>query len=215
MAEDIPLDILYEDEDILAVNKPYNMPTHTSFRHHNKTLANAVMNYFKNRDFVYRAVNRLDKDTTGIVLIAKNRIAADFLNKQIKEKKMKKIYKAICVGEFEDKEGTVNIGIKREEQGIIKRIASNNGQYAITSYKVMAYKNGYSLVELIPKTGRTHQLRVHMAYINHPIYADFLYGSEIKEERTRLHCSLMEFQRPKDNSTIKVVAPIPSDFFIL
>ena len=79
----------------------------------------------------------------------------------------------------------------------------------------MAYKNGYSLVELIPKTGRTHQLRVHMAYINHPIYADFLYGSEIKEERTRLHCSLMEFQRPKDNSTIKVVAPIPSDFFIL
>ena len=98
VAEDIPLDILYEDEDILAVNKPYNMPTHTSFRHHNKTLANAVMNYFKNRDFVYRAVNRLDKDTTGIVLIAKNRIAADFLNKQIKEKKMKKIYKAICVG---------------------------------------------------------------------------------------------------------------------
>lgn len=211
---DIPLDIIYEDEDILAVNKPFDMPTHPSINHYEGTLANAVMHYYKDTDFVFRAVNRLDKDTTGIVLIAKNQYSAGFLNKQIMNRDIKKEYMAICCGEFLNKNDIIEAPIKREEESVIKRIVSPDGQYAKSEYWVVDEKNGFSLVRLKPYTGRTHQLRVHMAYIGNPIYADYIYGKEIIGERIRLHCHSMEFMRPSDNRQITLAAPKPCDFFI-
>ena len=211
---DIPLDIIYEDEDILAVNKPFDMPTHPSINHYEGTLANAVMHYYNDTDFVFRAVNRLDKDTTGIVLIAKNQYSAGFLNKQIMNRDIKKEYLAICKGELPKTHDIIEAPIKREEESVIKRVVSHDGQYAKSEYWVMDEKNGYSLVRLKPYTGRTHQLRVHMAYIGNPIYADYIYGEEIIGERTRLHCYSMEFIRPSDNKQIKLTTPKPDDFFI-
>ena len=181
----IPLDILYEDEDILAVNKPKDMPTHPSIGHYEGTLANAVMYYFKDTDFTFRAVNRLDRDTTGIVLIAKNQYAAAYLNKQITNREINKMYLAICSGVPEEEHGIIEAPIKRENDSVIKRIVSKDGQYAKSEYWVLNKKDGFSLVKLKPYTGRTHQLRVHLAHINTPIYSDFIYGEEIKGERTR------------------------------
>ena len=211
---DIPLDIVFEDEDILVVNKPSNLPTHTSCGHFEDTLANGVMFYYKDQNFVFRAVNRLDRDTTGLVLIAKNQYAANNLSLQIKENKIKKTYLAICEGEFQKKTGTIIAPIKRESDGALKRIVDDSGQYAETDYTVLTYKNGYSLVKILLKTGRTHQIRVHMSYIGHPLYSDFLYGTEIENERVRLHCESLEFSHPTSKEKCIFKAPLPADFFI-
>lgn len=212
--KNIPIDIVYEDAEILVVNKPFNMPTHPSIGNYENTLANAVMYYYRDTDFVFRAVNRLDRDTTGLVLIAKNQYSANKLSSQIKNNEIKKVYLAICEGRFSEDEGTIEENILREKTGIIKRIVSQNGQYAKTDYKVLAYKDGYSLVEVYPKTGRTHQIRVHFSYIGHPLYSDFLYGSEILGERTRLHCHKLSFLHPETGEKCTFVAPAPNDFFI-
>lgn len=211
---DIPLDVIYEDMDILVVNKPCDMPTHPSINHYEGTLANAVMYYFRDIDFTFRAVNRLDKDTTGLVIIAKNQYAAGFLNNQIMNRDIKKMYMAICCGEIPKVNGIIEAPIKREKESVIKRVVSPDGQYAKTEYWVLDKQDGFSLVKLMSYTGRTHQLRVHMAHINTPIYSDYIYGEEIVGERTRLHCYSMEFINPSDNKKIVLSAPIPKDFFI-
>lgn len=210
----IPLDIIYEDDDILVVNKPSDMPTHPSLGHYTDTLANAVMFHYQNDDFTFRAVTRLDRDTTGLVLIAKNRLSASLLNEDIKNNKIKKTYFAICCGKLKNSNGRIEEPIKRESCNSLKRIVSPNGQYACTDYAVQAYKDNYSLVKLTPLTGRTHQLRVHLSHIGNPIYADFLYGIEIAGERTRLHCKSLEFIHPTTKKSITLSAPCPDDFFI-
>lgn len=210
----IPINIVYEDEDMLVVNKPANMPTHPSIGHFEGTLANAVVYYFKDTDFTFRAVNRLDRDTTGLVVIAKNQYSANYLNQQITNRDIKKMYMAICCGEIENNYGVIEAPIKRESDSVIKRVVAFDGQYAKSEYWVVNTKDGFSLVKLKPHTGRTHQLRVHMAYINAPIFSDFIYGKEIEGERTRLHCYSMELKRPSDGKTMEFLAPIPDDFFI-
>ncbi len=209
----LPLDIVYEDEDILAVNKPRNMPTHPSPGHYEDTLANAVMYYYRDKGFVFRAVSRLDRDTTGIVLIAKNSIAAKRLSEQIKHNEIKKTYYAVCVGEFEHESASVDAAIKRDEESAVKRVVSENGKYAVTEYRALMHKNGFSLVELKPITGRTHQIRVHMSYIGHPLFGDFLYGEEIENESMRLHCAFLEFRHPSTNEVCVIKAPLPTDFY--
>lgn len=211
---DIPLNIVYEDEDMLVVNKPSDMPTHPSIGHFEGTLANAVMYHYKDTDFTFRAVNRLDRDTTGLVVIAKNQYSANYINQQITNRDIKKMYIAICQGELEKSYGVIEAPIKREGDSVIKRVVASDGQYAKSEYWVINSKDGFSLVKLKPHTGRTHQLRVHMAYINAPIFSDFIYGKEIKGERTRLHCYSMELKRPSDGKTMVFQAPIPDDFFI-
>ena len=215
VANNIPIDIVYEDEDILVVNKPKNMPTHPSHSHYENTLANALCYRYRNEDFVFRAITRLDRDTTGLVLLAKNQFVANKLCKQIGDRKIKKEYLAICCGELPQKEGIVEQGIVRESESVIKRVVSENGQYAKTSYSVLEYKNGLSLVRLYPETGRTHQIRVHMSYIGTPLYADFIYGEEIKGERTRLHCSALEFSHPVTGEKMFLSCPAPDDFDII
>ena len=211
---DIPLDIIFEDDDILVINKPSGMPTHPSHGHFENTLANGVMHYFKNSDFTFRAITRLDRDTTGLVLIAKNQISANILCNELKEKQIEKTYLAICMGELPDNSGTIIAPIARVCESVIKREVSKKGQYAETEYSVSAYENGYSLVTLKPKTGRTHQIRVHLSHIGNPIYADFIYGTELSGERTRLHCHKLKFKHPKTGENIELIAPLPNDFFI-
>ncbi len=205
------LDILYEDEDLLAVNKPAGIPTHPSIRHYTDTLANGVCDYYKNIPFTFRAVNRLDKDTSGIVLIAKNRFAAEALSRQIREKQVGKTYLAICCGTRPAKEGIIDAPIARDE-GIIKRRVSADGQNARTHYTVLAQSNAYTLVQAEPITGRTHQIRVHMAHLGAPLYGDFLYGTEVEGSRTMLHCNALDFAHPLTNEKMRIAAPPPADF---
>lgn len=207
----IPLDILYEDEDILAVNKPADMPTHPSIGHFEGTLANAVMHYFRDIPFTFRAITRLDRDTSGVVLIAKHIVAADRLSKSLIEGAFEKEYMAVCIGTPSTLKGTIDAPIKREKEGIIKRCIDPDGKPSLTEYEVIEEKGSLSLVRLYPKTGRTHQLRLHLSYIGTPILGDFLYGEEITGERTRLHCNTLRFPHPFSGKSMKITAPLPED----
>ena len=207
----IPLDVLYEDDDILVVNKPANMPTHPSIGHFEGTLANAVMHYFRSVPFTFRAITRLDRDTSGVVLLAKNIVSADRLSKSLIKNEIEKEYVALSVGMPSPKSGRISAPIKREKEGIIKRCIAPDGKPAVTDYEVIFEKDGLSLVRLFPKTGRTHQLRLHLAHIGTPIYSDFLYGEEIDGERTRLHCRCLTFPHPFSGEMMKIEAPLPDD----
>lgn len=209
--ENIPLEILFEDEDLLIINKPPKMPTHTSVYHTCGTVSNAVLYYFKDRPFTFRAPSRLDRDTSGVLIIAKNAWSGDCISRAIKNGEFKKEYLAVCVGSPEKKKGTVNAPIKREKEGIIKRIISPDGKSAVTDYEVIEEQNGLSLVRLYPKTGRTHQIRLHLSYLGTPIYADFLYGKDIDGERIRLHCTSVQFMHPATKKTMRITAPTPPD----
>lgn len=202
---DIPLDILYEDGHILAVNKPSDMPTHPSRSNHLPTLANAVAHYL-GEPFVFRAVNRLDRGTSGIVVIAKNPLSAAILGRYMKERRFKKKYLALISGIPEIKEGVIDAPIVRETEGNIKRVVREDGKRAITEYRVIeTLADGNSLCEIILHTGRTHQIRVHMAHIGHALVGDFLYGRE-REGGYSLVCSEISFPHPmtKENVTIKI-----------
>lgn len=206
----ISLDILFENEDVLVVNKPRNMPTHPSQNHHDDTLANGVMYYYREADFTFRVITRLDRDTSGAVLIAKNRLAASKLSEQMQNLSIHKEYAALCHGTPEVPTGIIDASIAREEGSTIKRIVSPDGKSAITRYEVMASKNDLSMIKLNPQTGRTHQLRVHLSHIGHSIYGDDMYGSPIRGN-TRLHCRAITFKNPANGESITVEAPIPSD----
>ena len=208
---DIPIDILFEDEDILVINKPHNMPTHPSIGHFEGTLANAVMYYFRDIPFTFRAITRLDRDTSGVVLLAKNIVSADRLSKSLIKNEIEKEYTALCVGVPSLKSGIIDAPIMREKEGIIKRCISPFGKPAVTHYQVISEKDGLSLIRLFPKTGRTHQLRLHLSHIGTPIYSDFLYGEEISGERTRLHCRKLTFPHPFSGEMLEIEAPIPDD----
>lgn len=209
----IPLDIVYEDEDILLINKPAGMPVHPSFRHYEGTLANAVMYKYRNQDFTFRAVSRIDKDTTGLVLIALNGFSADFLCRQMRERKINKTYLAVCCGVPKDSSGKIEAPIMRENDSVIKRIVAENGQCALTEYEVVSTDGVYSVIKAFPHTGRTHQIRVHMSHIGTPIYGDFIYGTEIPDEPMRLHCSSLQFAHPSTGEVMTFNAEPPSYFF--
>lgn len=207
---DIPLDILYEDDDILCVNKPKGMPTHP---HGNRvaTLANAFV--FRYPTLVFRPVSRLDTNTSGIVLIAKNRYISSLLAKEISCGSIKKTYIALLDGIPTEKEGFISAPIARKEGSIIERCVSESGKEAITEYSALAVGNGHALVEAHPQTGRTHQLRVHFSHIGCPIHGDGLYGADADDCRGQtLHASALSFIRPTTGERITVTAPPPQDF---
>jgi len=212
--QNIPLEILYEDEDLLVINKPPKMPTHPSIYHNENTIANAVMYYFRDKPFTFRAPSRLDRDTSGVLIIAKNAFSADGIARQIKNGTFQKEYAAICVGVPNPKSGTITAPIKREKEGIIKRIIAPDGKPAVTDYAVTCEQNGLCLVALFPKTGRTHQIRLHLSHIGTPIYGDFLYGQEVLGERLRLHCRSVSFTHPISKVPVKFTAPIPQDMVL-
>ena len=198
----IPLRILYEDDDILAVDKPTNMPTHPSKGNNLPTLANAVMGYYGG-DFVFRSVNRLDRDTSGVVIIAKNKIAASALSTSMKKGLWSKKYHAMVEGIPAPSEAIVDAPIERVAEGNIKRMVRPDGKRAITKYKVIEAYENKSLCEITLLTGRTHQIRVHMSYIGHPLVSDFLYGQKTDEEYY-LRCKEISFPHPKSNEIIVI-----------
>lgn len=208
---DIPLDILYEDEDIIAVNKPRSMPTHPSHNHRRDTLANGIMYHLKGKCTAFHAITRLDRDTSGVVLVAKNAFTAKLLTDDIQVGRIHKEYFAVLDGVPIEKSGTISAPIARIRQNSMLRHVSSDGKKAITQYEVEKKNNRFSLVRLIPMTGRTHQLRVHMSYIGTPIYGDGLYSAAQEGERTRLHCCKVSFCHPINKQQLTIVAPIPED----
>ena len=199
---DIPLTVLYEDEDILAVDKPTDMPTHPSKGNNLPTLANAVMGYYGG-DFVFRSVNRLDRDTSGIVIIAKNQFSAGALSSTMKKGMWNKKYHALISGIPTEKSGVIDAPIERVEEGNIKRMVRDDGKRAITEYLVIEEYEKDCLCELHLLTGRTHQIRVHMAHIGHPLVSDFLYGTPSDKEYY-LRCKEISFPHPRTGEILTI-----------
>ena len=199
---DIPLTVLYEDEDILAVDKPTDMPTHPSKGNNLPTLANAVMGYYGG-DFVFRSVNRLDRDTSGIVIIAKNQFSAGALSSTMKKGLWNKRYHALVSGIPTEKSGVIDAPIERVEEGNIKRMVRDDGKRAITEYLVIEEYEKDCLCELHLLTGRTHQIRVHMAHIGHPLVSDFLYGTPSDKEYY-LRCKEISFPHPRTGEILTI-----------
>lgn len=196
----IPLSVLYEDEDILAVDKPTDMPTHPSKGNNLPTLANAVMGYFGG-DFVFRSVNRLDRDTSGIVVIAKNQISASALSQSMKRGLWEKKYHALVEGAPSPEEGVIDAPIERIAEGNMKRTVRADGKRAVTKYRVIEDRDDCSLCEITLLTGRTHQIRVHMSHIGHPLVSDYLYGTK-SEKEYYLRCKEIRFPHPRSGEII-------------
>lgn len=205
---DIPLDIVYEDEHVIAINKPRNMPVHPSRGNHLPTVANAVRSYV-GHPFVFRAINRLDRDTSGIVLIAKDRLSGAKLYQAMKDRKFGKTYLALVDGVPSEKHGFINAPIAREAEGEMKRVVREDGKEALTEYEVVeTYENNTSKIKVTLHTGRTHQIRVHMAHIGHPLVNDFLYGTR-GDDTNHLHCNTLSFPHPFRGEIITVTADKP------
>ena len=210
-AREIPLDIIYEDEDIISINKPRNMPTHPSQNHYEDTLANGLMHYYKGKNFTFRAITRLDRDTSGVVLIAKNPVSAAILGDDMKWGKIKKEYAAIVNGTPNPACGQIDAPIKRLRESVILRCVSPDGKTAITDYETESVSGELSLVRLFPRTGRTHQLRVHLSHIGTPIYGDDLYGAPQESESVRLHCRKIKFMHPLTKTEMVLETSLPLD----
>lgn len=208
------LNILYEDEYILIVNKPYNMPVHPSMAHFTDSLSNGVKYYFDsiNLHKKIRPVNRLDRDTSGIVIFAKNEYIQECLIKQMANKTFIKEYIAICKGYSEKKEGTIIAPIARKKGSIIERCIDSTGDTAITHFYITKSSNSHSIVNLKLETGRTHQIRVHLAHIGLPIIGDTLYGVPSSLiDRQALHSSKICFIHPISNEQLEINAPLYDD----
>ena len=213
-AVDIPIDIIYEDDDLLVVNKQPYIVVHPTRSHQNNTVANAVAYYFKKNKInrKVRFVNRLDMNTSGIVIIAKNPYAHNCLANQMKSNSVEKFYYAIVEGMLEADEGTIDQPILRLNPEDIIRIVHQSGKECITRYKAEKRYNNMTLVKLKLITGRTHQIRVHMKHIGHPIVGDTLYGTGSDLiERQALHCCEMKFKQPVTNEDISIKCPMPDD----
>lgn len=208
----IKFSILYEDDALLIVDKDVNIPVHPSILHFEDSLSNGIKYYFEQNNIKrkIRPVNRLDKDTSGIVIFAKNEYIQECLIKQMKNKTFKKHYIAILEGILDNKEGIINAPISRKEGSIIERcIDFEKGARATTHYKVIEEnkKLNTSKVEFLLETGRTHQIRVHCKYINHPIVGDFLYGTRKENmDRHLLHCYKLEFIHPISKEQIIIIS---------
>ena len=216
------LDIVYEDEDLICINKPSGVVVHPSHGHYADSLANYLAHYFdeKGEPHEIRTIGRLDKDTSGLLLFGKSRSAVGLMDAQAAQGTRTKVYLALCEGEFAESEGYVDTPIMRAFDGNIKRVAKDGGDTAFTSYKVEAQYEGYALVRLSLMTGRTHQIRVHMSHIGHPLLGDPLYGNgtfthpcspDIKIGRTALHASALAFNQPFAGNRIELSADLPSD----
>ena len=210
----IALDILYEDEGLLIINKPSFMPVHPSMDHYDDSLSNGVKYYFNSIGLKrkIRPVNRLDKNTSGIVIFAKNEYIQECLIKQMKDNTFEKEYIALVDGFIDKQEQIVEAPIVRKENSIIERCINPNGENAITIIKLLKTYINYSLVQCILKTGRTHQIRVHTSYIGHPILGDDLYGNKSdKINRQALHAYKISFIHPIMNNKLEITAKIPKD----
>lgn len=209
---ELPLDIVYEDEDLLIINKPADMPIHPSINNYDNTLANALMWYYqqKGETFVYRCINRLDRDTTGLLIVAKNMLSGGILSDMSKKREIHREYLAIAEGEV-PQEGVIDAPIARKEESVIERCVDfEKGDRAVTHYWRLDYRNGYSLVRLKLETGRTHQIRVHMKYLGHPLTGDYLYNPDYRIlNHQALHSWKLAFRHPITGAQMQFKADPP------
>jgi len=216
-AENIPLDIIYEDKDILVINKPRGLTVHPGAGNRSGTLVNALLHHCRDLSGIGGVerpgiVHRLDKDTSGILLVAKNDKAHQVLSAQFKDRTIQKTYLAIVKGNPKKDEGTIAEPIGRHPVNRKKMAVSHKGREAVTHYKVLKRFKEYSLVELKPKTGRTHQLRVHLAHIGHSILGDPVYG---KGNAQLLHAYKIKFTHPRTEKELEFEAKLPDDMLKL
>jgi len=214
----IPIDIQYEDDDVIVINKQAGVVVHPTRNHYLGTIANGLMYYWQQKGEMYRfrPVHRLDKDTTGLFVVAKNQYAHHKLALQLQDRTLKRIYRAIVHGFMSEEKGVIDAPIMKDPEHGVKRIIipqdHPEGKRAITYYKVIERFNNYSLVELQLATGRTHQIRIHMSWNGHPLLGDDLYGGKIEQmERQALHAYQIEFFHPTTNQFLSFVSPYPAD----
>ncbi|XOQ57751.1 MAG: Pseudouridine synthase [Lactobacillus delbrueckii] len=218
-AENIPLDIVYEDEDIIVVNKPQGMVVHPAVGHPSHTLVNALLYHTRDladspEGFRPGIVHRIDKDTSGLLMVAKNAAARESLEKQLAAKSNKRQYLAIVHGNFAEEEGTIDAPIGRNPKDRKQMAVVEKGKSAVTHFKVLEQYQGYSLVECQLETGRTHQIRVHMAYIGHPLAGDPLYGPRktLPGHGQFLHAKTLGFEQPSTGEWLEFSVQPPEIF---
>lgn len=212
--EKMEIDIIYEDDDLLLINKGPNMVVHPTKSHQNNTLANGVAYHFREKNIrkKIRFVNRLDMDTTGIVIIAKNSFAHQQMALQFENNNVEKKYLAVVQGVIKDDKGTIDKPIGREEDKSIKKVVTDDGQNALTKFKVLERYPDATLVEVQIITGRSHQIRVHMDYIGHPIIGDSLYNEKSQLiDRQALHSYYLKAKHPRTKKSIEFNASMPYD----
>lgn len=212
----LPFGILYEDEDLMIVDKPAGMPLHPSFQNTDNTLANALTWYFREKQepFVFRCSNRLDRDTSGLTIVSKHRIAAGMISEMGVRREIHREYLAIVRGSVTPPSGTVDAPIGRAEDSIIaRRIDPEHGERAVTHYQTVRESNGLTLLSLVLETGRTHQIRVHMQYLGYPLLGDHLYNPEDRTliSRQALHAHCLSFVHPLTKQPLTFTSPLPAD----
>lgn len=220
-AENIPLDVLYEDKDVIVVNKPKGMVVHPAAGHYSGTLVNALM-YHCGKDLsgingVMRPgiVHRIDMDTTGSIIVCKNDVSHNAIAEQLKEHSINRIYHAICYGDIKEDEGTIDRPIGRHPVDRKKMAVNERGKEAVTHYKVLKRFGKYTYISCKLETGRTHQIRVHMASIGHPLVGDEVYSNRtcpFKLQGQCLHAMKLGFLHPTKNEYVEVNAPLPEYF---
>lgn len=218
MPVELPLDIVYEDEDILVVNKPAGMPIHPSRNNRDNSLGNAVVWYYRQQGipFIFRCINRLDRDTSGLTVIARHMVSAGKLSSMVARKGVQGItreYLAIVRGKPEPAEGVIDVPLGRKPGSIIERMVDyEHGERAVTRYRVVKELPKHSLVSLTLETGRTHQIRIHMKHIGCPLIGDYLYNPDMEHiSRQALHACRLAFPHPITGKPLEFTAPLPED----
>ncbi|MDY0011054.1 MAG: RluA family pseudouridine synthase [Candidatus Izemoplasmatales bacterium] len=212
------LDIVYEDEDVLVVNKPSGMVVHPAPGHYQDTLVNGLLWHIKNLSDVNGEmrpgiVHRIDKDTSGLLMVAKNNYAHDILAKELQEKLTKREYIALVEGIIVNKRGKINAPIGRDKNNRLKMAVTASGKEAITNFEVLETYEDKTLIKCILETGRTHQIRVHMQYINHPLVNDYVYGNAKPNDFGQfLHAESLGFTHPKTKKWLEFTSPLPEEF---
>ena len=216
--ENIPLDIVYEDDDVIVVNKPQGMVVHPAPGHPDHTLVNALLYHSPlstiNGTFRPGIVHRIDKDTSGLLMVAKNDLAHQSLAEQLRNKTNKREYLALVYGQIKEDEGTIDAPLGRNPQDRKKQAVVKGGRHAVTHFKIIKRYDNFTLVKCILETGRTHQIRVHMKYIGHPLVGDPLYGPRkvIGKNGQFLHAALLGFKHPRTGKEMVFEAPLPENF---
>ena len=211
----MPLDIIYEDEDIIVINKPAGMPIHPSMNNYTNSMANALAWYYQEqgKPFIFRCCNRLDRDTSGLTVVAKHLVSGSIISTMVKERKFHREYLAIVRGHNDPPCGTIDAPLARKPGTIIERTVDwENGECAVTHYQFVKEANGHSLISLQLETGRTHQIRIHMKHLGYPLIGDYLYNPDMEYiHRQALHSHRIAFTHPITGKAMEFTAPLPED----